>query len=155
MAPCSPPGHPNAAAAAACDRRANAVDILAQAKSGTGKTVVFAVLALELLRPDVAAPQVLMLAPTRELAQQSHAVVQALAARLPAVRAALIVGGVGNARSDGASAREAHILVGTPGTRPAGRGPLRRACVPACQPRCPAYPRPSRHHDGQAAFITC
>ncbi len=51
------------------------VDLVAQAKSGTGKTCVFAVLALEALRPPPLPgagllPQVLVLAPTREIAVQ-------------------------------------------------------------------------------------
>ena len=90
--------------------------MLAQAKSGTGKTAVFAVLALELLRAELRAPQVLILSPTRELAQQSHAVVTNLAVHMPGVRALLVVGGVGSARDDAAAARVAQILVGTPGT---------------------------------------
>jgi ATP-dependent RNA helicase DDX20 len=46
-------------------------DLIAQAKSGTGKTCVFSVIALEsLLNSSTSHPQTLILAPTREIAIQ-------------------------------------------------------------------------------------
>ena len=45
-------------------------DCIVQSKSGTGKTLVYAVTALEMVRPELAALQVLVLAPTREIAVQ-------------------------------------------------------------------------------------
>ncbi len=51
---------------------------MAQAKSGTGKTCVFAVIALEAVNVDnrgTASPQALILAPTREIALQIHNVI--------------------------------------------------------------------------------
>ncbi len=45
-------------------------DIIAQAQSGTGKTATFAVGILQMLDPTVTDCQSLVLAPTRELAQQ-------------------------------------------------------------------------------------
>lgn len=45
-------------------------DIIAQAQSGTGKTATFAVGILQMLDPAVTDCQALVLAPTRELAQQ-------------------------------------------------------------------------------------
>lgn len=52
------------------------VDVVAQAKSGTGKTCVFAVVALESVDAAVRKPQVLILAPTREVAWQSRDVIR-------------------------------------------------------------------------------
>ncbi len=46
-------------------------DLLVQAKSGTGKTVVFAVICLERVKLEVGSPQALILAPIREVALQS------------------------------------------------------------------------------------
>ena len=45
-------------------------DITAQAQSGTGKTGAFVIGALNILKPDIKLPQVLILAPTHELAHQ-------------------------------------------------------------------------------------
>lgn len=41
-----------------------------RAKSGTGKTLVFSIIALEMLDVEVSSVQVLILAPTREIAVQ-------------------------------------------------------------------------------------
>jgi len=45
-------------------------DVIAQAQSGTGKTATFAISILQRLDHTVREPQALILAPTRELAQQ-------------------------------------------------------------------------------------
>ena len=45
-------------------------DLVGQAQTGTGKTAAFALPLLERLQENVAHPQVLVLAPTRELAMQ-------------------------------------------------------------------------------------
>lgn len=58
-------------------------DVIVQAKAGTGKTVVFAVAAAERVDLRQRAPQVLVLAPTREIALQGAEVVGATAACLP------------------------------------------------------------------------
>jgi len=72
--------------------------------------------------------QVLVLMPTRELAQQAHGVMKTLAARLPSVRAALVVGGVSSAKQDAELCSQAQIIVGTPGTA-ARRQHGRRSCT--------------------------
>jgi superfamily II DNA/RNA helicase len=48
--------------------------MLVQAKAGTGKTLVFAVLAAKILHESekTRAPQVLIVAPTREIAKQIY-----------------------------------------------------------------------------------
>ena len=43
------------------------VDLVVQAKSGTGKTLVFVVSALRMVKIDVSAVQVILIAPTREI----------------------------------------------------------------------------------------
>lgn len=53
-------------------------DVIAQSQSGTGKTAVFSVSALQLLDNSCRDTQVLILSPTRELAEQTQKVVQAL-----------------------------------------------------------------------------
>jgi ATP-dependent RNA helicase len=53
-------------------------DVIAQSQSGTGKTAVFSISALQLLDQSCRDTQVLILSPTRELAEQTQKVVQAL-----------------------------------------------------------------------------
>jgi superfamily II DNA/RNA helicase len=45
-------------------------NVIAQAQSGTGKTATFSISILQSIDPDLKQPQALVLAPTRELAQQ-------------------------------------------------------------------------------------
>lgn len=51
-----------------------------QAKSGTGKTLVFATIVVENFRKNVKAPQSLILTPTRELAVQVEEIVRTIGA---------------------------------------------------------------------------
>lgn len=53
--------------------------MILQAKSGTGKTLVFSILILESFKSDIDAPQSLVLAPTREIAIQIAEVISMLA----------------------------------------------------------------------------
>jgi ATP-dependent RNA helicase len=54
-------------------------DVIAQSQSGTGKTAVFSIAALQLLDASkMRDPQVLILSPTRELAEQTQKVVSSL-----------------------------------------------------------------------------
>ena len=53
-------------------------DVIAQSQSGTGKTAVFSISALQLLDETSRETQVLVLSPTRELAEQTQRVMQSL-----------------------------------------------------------------------------
>ena len=53
-------------------------DVIAQSQSGTGKTAVFSIASLQLLDDTSSNVQVLVLSPTRELAEQSQRVMQSL-----------------------------------------------------------------------------
>ncbi|XP_037085580.1 ATP-dependent RNA helicase DbpA-like [Pollicipes pollicipes] len=92
------------------------VDLIVQAKSGTGKTCVLAVLALELLA--AAAPsgrcQALVLAPTREVAVQVAQVVAAIGSHVPGLAVHTLIGGLPLAQ-DVANLRRCQVAVGTPG----------------------------------------
>lgn len=89
-------------------------DTIGQAQSGTGKTATFAIAALQLIDYDVNNCQVLILAPTRELAQQIQKVVLALGDYLH-VRCHACVGGT-VVRDDIAKLKAGvHMVVGTPG----------------------------------------
>ena len=89
-------------------------DVIVQAQSGTGKTCVFCLGALQTVQSGERDPQVLFLSPTRELAEQSQKVCLALGDYLN-VQVHCCIGG--KRVSDDIRALEAgvHIVSGTPG----------------------------------------
>jgi len=89
-------------------------DTIGQAQSGTGKTATFAIGVLQRIEYDMRECQALILAPTRELAQQIQKVVIALGDYLK-VRCHACIGGT-SVREDIDKLREGqHLVVGTPG----------------------------------------
>eukprot|EP01098_Paradermamoeba_levis_P005036 TRINITY_DN2136_c0_g1_i1.p1 TRINITY_DN2136_c0_g1~~TRINITY_DN2136_c0_g1_i1.p1 ORF type:complete len:408 (-),score=135.69 TRINITY_DN2136_c0_g1_i1:108-1331(-) len=89
-------------------------DIIAQAQSGTGKTATFTIGILQQLDFSLNECQALLLAPTRELAQQIQKVVLALGDYLN-VRCHSCIGGT-RVRDDIAKLQTGvHVVVGTPG----------------------------------------
>jgi translation initiation factor 4A len=89
-------------------------DVIAQAQSGTGKTATFSVAILQKLDMSIKGTQALILAPTRELAQQIQKVVVALGDYMN-VECHACIGGT-NVREDMQKLQEgAHVVVGTPG----------------------------------------
>jgi len=90
------------------------LDIIAQAQSGTGKTATFTIGILHSLDFSLLECQALVLAPTRELAQQIQKVVLALGDYLN-VRCHACIGGT-RVRDDITKLQSGlHIVVGTPG----------------------------------------
>ena len=90
-------------------------DILGEAQTGTGKTAAFALPALD--RVDLAQrnPQVLVLAPTRELAIQVAEAFQRYASKMPGFHVLPIYGGQSMVVQLRQLQRGAHVVVGTPG----------------------------------------
>ncbi|GIX63561.1 eukaryotic initiation factor-4A, putative [Babesia caballi] len=89
-------------------------DTIGQAQSGTGKTATFSIAALQLIDYSLMSCQVLILAPTRELAQQIQKVVLALGDYLK-VQCHACVGGT-IVRDDVHKLKAGvHMVVGTPG----------------------------------------
>jgi translation initiation factor 4A len=89
-------------------------DVIAQAQSGTGKTATFSVSILQKLDMSVKGCQALILAPTRELAQQIQKVVVALGDYMH-IECHACIGGT-NVREDMAKLQEGvQVVVGTPG----------------------------------------
>lgn len=89
-------------------------DLIAQAKSGTGKTCVFAVIALESVTLARKAPQVLVLAPTREIAHQIRDVISTIGAFCPDLKCEPFIGGT-SLTLDQDKVRDCHVVVGSPG----------------------------------------
>eukprot|EP00163_Fabomonas_tropica_P033964 TRINITY_DN9228_c0_g1_i2.p2 TRINITY_DN9228_c0_g1~~TRINITY_DN9228_c0_g1_i2.p2 ORF type:complete len:370 (+),score=128.25 TRINITY_DN9228_c0_g1_i2:253-1362(+) len=89
-------------------------DVIAQAQSGTGKTATFAISILQSISLEVRDSQALVLAPTRELAQQIQKVVLALGDYMQ-VQCHACIGGT-NVREDMRKLDgNAQVVVGTPG----------------------------------------
>ncbi|KOB76105.1 Eukaryotic initiation factor 4a [Operophtera brumata] len=89
-------------------------DVIAQAQSGTGKTATFSISILQQIDTTVRECQALILAPTRELAQQIQKVVIALGDHLNA-KCHACIGGT-NVREDIRQLESgSNVVVGTPG----------------------------------------
>ncbi|VWU52538.1 eukaryotic initiation factor 4A [Hepatocystis sp. ex Piliocolobus tephrosceles] len=89
-------------------------DTIGQAQSGTGKTATFVISSLQLIDYDIVACQALILAPTRELAQQIQKVVLALGDYLQ-VKCHACVGGTVVREDIDKLKQGVHMVVGTPG----------------------------------------
>ncbi len=90
-------------------------DILGQAQTGTGKTAAFALPLLSRLDPKDSATQILVLAPTRELAIQVAEACQSYAKYMPDFHVLPIYGGSSYETQIRALKRGAQVVVGTPG----------------------------------------
>lgn len=91
------------------------VDVIAQAKTGSGKTAAFGLALLHTLEPNNLTVQALVLCPTRELADQVCAELRRLARALNNVKILTLCGGVALRGQTASLAHGAHIVVGTPG----------------------------------------
>ena len=96
-------------------RSGKKVDIIAQAQSGTGKTGTFVIGALQILNEKIEASQVLILAPTHELARQIKFVVDQLGNYMK-IKSTLLVGGISiDQNKKDLNENKPHVIVGTPG----------------------------------------
>jgi ATP-dependent RNA helicase DeaD len=90
-------------------------DVIGQAQTGTGKTGAFALPLLHNIDLSLRKPQVLVLAPTRELAIQVAEAFQQYARHLPGFQVLPIYGGQSYGPQLQALRRGVHVVVGTPG----------------------------------------
>ena len=90
-------------------------DVLGQAQTGTGKTAAFALPILSRIDLRQKDPQVLVLAPTRELAIQVAEAFQRYAAHMKGFHVLPIYGGQDYSTQLRQLKRGAHVVVGTPG----------------------------------------
>ncbi|XP_030589192.1 putative ATP-dependent RNA helicase DDX20 isoform X2 [Archocentrus centrarchus] len=90
------------------------LDLIVQAKSGTGKTCVFCTIALDSLVLENPSTQVLVLAPTREIAVQIHSVVMAIGCAMEGLECHVFIGGR-PVSQDKPHLKKCHIAVGSPG----------------------------------------
>ncbi|HRI82115.1 MAG TPA: DEAD/DEAH box helicase [Opitutaceae bacterium] len=90
-------------------------DVVGQSSTGSGKTVAFAIPAIEAVDPKVRAVQVLILCPTRELAVQVAEETGKIAFFKKGVMGVPIYGGQSYERQFRALAAGAQVVIGTPG----------------------------------------
>jgi len=90
-------------------------DLIAQAKTGSGKTAAFTLPLLANLNPRRFAVQALVLCPTRELADQVTQEIRRLARAEDNIKTLTLCGGVPIRNQLASLAHGAHIVVGTPG----------------------------------------
>ncbi|KAJ9599213.1 hypothetical protein L9F63_010297, partial [Diploptera punctata] len=89
-------------------------DLIMQAKSGTGKTCVFTIVALEMLLLNSKGLQVLILAPTREIAVQIKDVIESIGCEMKGLKVESFIGGL-PFKEDKKKIECCHIAVGAPG----------------------------------------
>ena len=90
-------------------------DLIAQAKTGSGKTAAFAITLLTNLNPRYFAVQAMVLCPTRELADQVTQEIRRLARFEDNIKVLALCGGTTMRPQMASLEHGAHIVVGTPG----------------------------------------
>lgn len=90
------------------------VDLIVRSKSGTGKTLVFGILTLEMIDTSQNTLQALILAPTREIAVQIQDVIKSLSIEYKDLKVESFIGGL-PLDQDILKLQCCHIAVGAPG----------------------------------------
>lgn len=93
----------------------NGRDMVAQAQSGTGKTGTFVIGTLNIIDENIKGMQGLILAPTRELAQQIFSVTKSLSLYMKKLEVLLCVGGTDIKEDVTGVKNGSHLVIGTPG----------------------------------------
>ena len=89
----------------------NGQDSIIQAQSGTGKTATFTIASLEKINPEIKSCQVIVLNPTREIADQSLIVMKSIGSYLNLS----FSGVIGGKKLSNDEVSKSQIIVGTPG----------------------------------------
>jgi ATP-dependent RNA helicase DeaD len=90
-------------------------DVLGEAQTGTGKTAAFGLPALAKIDVTIRKPQLMVLAPTRELAIQVAEAIETFAQHMKGLRVATLYGGQSYQPQFQQLERGAQVVVGTPG----------------------------------------
>ncbi len=90
-------------------------DVLGEAQTGTGKTAAFGLPALAKIDVSIRKPQLMVLAPTRELAIQVAEAIESFAKNMKGLRVATLYGGQSYQPQFQQLERGAQVVVGTPG----------------------------------------
>jgi ATP-dependent RNA helicase DeaD len=90
-------------------------DVLGEAQTGTGKTAAFGLPGLAKIDTSVRKPQLMVLAPTRELAMQVAEAIESFGKNMKGLRVATLYGGQSYGPQFQQLERGAQVVVGTPG----------------------------------------
>jgi len=90
-------------------------DVLGEAQTGTGKTAAFGLPALAKIDTSIRKPQLMVLAPTRELAMQVAEAIETFAKNMKGLKVATLYGGQSYGPQFQQLERGAQVVVGTPG----------------------------------------
>ncbi|NMP33502.1 DEAD/DEAH box helicase [Thalassotalea sp. M1531] len=90
-------------------------DVLGEAQTGTGKTAAFSLPALSAIDTNLRKPQLMVLAPTRELAIQVAEAIESFSTNIKGLRVATLYGGQSYGPQFQQLERGAQVVVGTPG----------------------------------------
>ena len=90
-------------------------DVIARARTGSGKTAAFGLGLLNDLDPALFRLQALVLCPTRELAEQVAREIRRLAQAIPNIKILTLCGGAPIRAQNASLQHSPHIIVGTPG----------------------------------------
>jgi superfamily II DNA/RNA helicase len=89
-------------------------DVIAQAQSGTGKTATFLIGGIQRINQSIVSPQLVVVAPSRELAQQIFFNFEGLNTYMK-LKGLLVIGGTRIDESVRSLNNGVHVVVGTPG----------------------------------------
>lgn len=89
-------------------------DVIGRSQTGTGKTMAFAIPAIETINTKTEAVQVMIMCPTRELALQCGEEIRRLTRYVPGIRPVEVYGGAPMDRQI-TKLKRANIVIGTPG----------------------------------------
>ena len=90
-------------------------DVLGEAQTGTGKTAAFGLPGLAKIDTSIRKPQLMVLAPTRELAMQVAEAIESFGKNMKGLRVATLYGGQSYGPQFQQLERGAQVVVGTPG----------------------------------------
>lgn len=90
-------------------------DVVALAKTGTGKTAAFGLPLIQLIDPENTEVQAVILAPTRELGQQIYTNLESFTSHSPSISIASVCGGIPIKPQIERLKKVTHIVVATPG----------------------------------------
>lgn len=91
------------------------LDITAQAQTGSGKTIAFAIPVVENIFIDDKSPQAVILCPTRELCLQVAGEIDKIGANIKKLKVLAVYGGQPIGKQTRVLKKGVHIVVGTPG----------------------------------------
>ena len=93
----------------------NGKDLIAQAQSGTGKTGAFTIGTLQMIKEELKKPQVIIMAPTRELSRQIYNVITLLTNQMQVTHQLLIGGTSTDTDKELLENNPLQIVIGCPG----------------------------------------